>query len=263
MKPLYSYIILAVIYLSIMSLGLRVGGQLIFAIDAGIVPPVVSDPEKASSSLTIFAYIIFMTCVLLILLKYGLYWIMKGLLVLSLFGGAFISFSSFTEMLALPLAAAAIIVYYLKQKNIWVTNTLLVFSLSGVGGLIGASLGTTPSLLLILILAAYDLVAVFGTKHMVTLAEGTKERLPLMFSIPLFESNLGLGTGDLVIPLVFTVSVLRDHTLAHASLTAFGGFMGVTALFAYILARGRATLPALPPITLGLICGYASGLLLL
>ena len=142
-----------------------------------------------------------------------------------------------------------------------VVNAVLVVSLSGVGGLIGASLGIKPSLILLILLAVYDIIAVFGTKHMVTLAKESKDRLPLMFSVPLGKSNLNLGTGDMAIPLIFAVSVLRDHALANAAATAFGGLIGLTILFAYIIHRGRATLPALPPIAAGLIGGYAAGIM--
>lgn len=237
-----------------------VGDALIPAMEAGVVPPVVSEPEAPSASLKVFGYIIVMTAVLLLLMKYGLFWVIKTLLLLSMLGGAFISLSIFVGYLALPLAVTLVAVFYLRQENIWVVNSVLVFSLAGVGGLIGASLGIKPALILIILLSAYDVVAVFGTKHMVTLAKGARGRLPLMFSIPLRESHLSLGTGDLAMPLVFTVSVLRDYTLTHATYTAAGGLVGVTVLFAYILYRGRATLPALPPITVGLITGYATGL---
>jgi presenilin-like A22 family membrane protease len=82
-----------------------------------------------------------------------------------------------------------------------------------------------------------------------------------MVGVPVGDKMIGLGTGDLAIPLAFTVSVLRDSTVAHAIITSIGGLVGLIILFAYILNKKDIVLPALPPLAAGLIIGYGVGMI--
>jgi len=74
---------------------------------------------------------------------------------------------------------------------------------------------------------------------------------------------MGLGAGDVALPTTFAVSVLAAHGAGYAITVALGGLLGVVSLFYYLLDREGATLPALPPITAGLIAGYGLCLLIL
>lgn len=255
MKPLNSLLLIVLIYLSIQAMGLYVGFGLIGLIETGEVQPVVQNPESVESSVHIFLYILVMTGVLLVLLKYRLSIIIKIMLVLAMLMGTSITLSSFIGYPGAFVSLLLVVITFLR-KNIMVTNLTLVFTISGIGAWLGASLAVLPALILLIALSIYDIVAVFGTKHMVKLAEMSKGNLPLMFLIPVKDRHLGLGTGDLVIPLTFTVSVLRDYTLGSAVVTAFGGLLGLISLFIYVLHKEKVTLPALPPLTLGLIFGF-------
>jgi presenilin-like A22 family membrane protease len=226
------------------------------------LPPIVEKPEDANSSLQIFAYILVSTALLLFLMKYKFDFIIKLMIYTGLFVGLGITLWGLSgiagALLAIPLFALA----YWKRQNLTVINFLLIFSLPGIGSWMGASLAFIPALILLIGLACYDLVAVFWTKHMVTLAEGAKGKLPLMFGIPIGDRVMGLGTGDLAIPLIFTVSVLRDYDLTQAIATSLGGLLGLMALFLYIVNKKEVVLPALPPITVGLLLGFGLGMLI-
>ena len=53
------------------------------------------------------------------------------------------------------------------------------------GPIFGVSLGTVPVILLLVILAVYDAISVYKTKHMITLAEGVIDlKTPILFVIP-------------------------------------------------------------------------------
>jgi presenilin-like A22 family membrane protease len=67
---------------------------------------------------------------------------------------------------------------------------------------------------------------------------------------------MGLGTGDLAIPLTFLVSTLHAYGIGYAIPTMLGGLLGLTTLFYYIQGKKNTVLPALPPITAGLLLGY-------
>ncbi len=227
-----------------------------------VLPPVVENPEDPTSSLQIFAYILISTAILLILMKYKFDLVIKLIIYLGLFWGLGITLWGLLGDTGALLAIPVFIAAYWKRQNLTVMNALLILSLPGIGSWMGASLAFIPSLILLIGLAIYDLIAVFGTKHMVTLAEGAKGKLPLMFGIPVGKRILGLGTGDLAIPLVFSVSVLRDYTLTQAVTTSLGGLLGLAALFFYILNKKDVVLPALPPITLGLLLGFGLGMII-
>lgn len=261
MKNINSLILLISIYLAVQIIGLNVGLELMKQIEGSVIPPAVENPESISSPIQIFLYIILMTGLLLIFIRFNLGFIIKILLFLGIFAGVFIAFWSFFGDYALAITIPLIILTIWKRRNPFLMNFTLIWTISGIGGYLGASLHFIPSLLFLVILSAYDIAAVFWTKHMVTLAEEAKDKLPIFFAIPVGKRTLGLGTGDLAIPLVFSVSVLGDYGFNHALITTAGGLLGLISLFFHISKKRKIALPALPPIAIGLIFGFLIGLL--
>ncbi|MBM3308650.1 MAG: hypothetical protein FJY77_00185 [Candidatus Altiarchaeales archaeon] len=262
MKHISPITYIVALYIVVMALGLHVGSALIPMIyETGEIPPAVPDPESLGSSAQIFLYILVMTGFLLLLIKMKKDFIIKAIAYLALFVGVYLTLFAITPKFGLPIAVLLLALTTWKKQNLLFVNLTLILTVSGVGAFLGASLSALPSLLLLVVLSVYDLIAVFYTKHMVTLAEKAKGKLPFMFLIPVGGRNLGLGTGDLAIPLVFTVSVYKDYALANAIATAAGGLMGIILLFQYVKNRRNITLPALPPIMLGLIAGLAISML--
>jgi len=293
------------IFIFTTALGLYIGHQLIgeFSkdpdLDYGEKSPVtgmnVDDPMN-----TVFfvAYIIVATFVLLIILKYYtgnlLYRIFEVLLIFFgswvVYGIAFYDIinvlpvwvsATFYEFLVFFAAALTVIVRFIRRK-FFVLNLTLALTVAGVGAMLGSSVGFIPALLLVIVLAVYDMVAVFGTKHMLKLAEGGKIRkLPVMFETDARDiktmkapkkgvkpsgvvksDTLGLGTGDIALPLTFFVSIMRDYTLTNAIAAAVGGLVGLAAVIYYVTSVKRIALPALPPIIGGSILALGISLLL-
>ena len=155
--------------------------------------------------------------------------------------GVFYTFSSmFNQHIGVAAAILLTILSISKKDNIWVMNTTLVFVIPGIGSLLGASLSIIPALIFLIVLSAYDIIAVFGTKHMVKLANmanKSEKNLPLMFAIPAGDRFLALGTGDMALPVVFTVAMLRDYPIQHSILAAAGGLVGLIAILAYIMNK--------------------------
>lgn len=271
MKPINSLLILISMYLIAQTISLFVGSNLIPRITTGPeikpgqIPSAVPEPEAPESSGQIFFYILIMTGIMLFFIKFKLSLIIKILMFLALFVGMNITFwAFFGDFFSILLSIIIFLLYLWKRENIILMNCILILTIAGISGYLGASLGILPSLLLLLLLSAYDIIAVFFTKHMVTLAKESKGNIP-MFSIPIKERFLGMGTGDLAIPAVFTVSVLRDYSmnLPLVIITVIGGLLGLISLFFYILKKEKVTLPALPPIAIGLVIGFLIGFLVL
>lgn len=272
MKNKEALVTAAAIYLLVQAIGLyisRVGpegaGGMIDAVESGAVQPVIPGKQPAGESVAmVLFYVLVSTAIILLLMKYNFGLLIKILVYIGLAGGLLITLTGLLGYWGLLPALAILGLALWKKEEIVVRNVLLLFAIPGIASWMGASpaLSSSLALVLILLLSIYDIIAVFWTKHMVTLAKGAKDDLPLMFPIPAGERILGLGTGDIALPLVFTVTVLKDYNMIHAVITALGGLIGLTALFIYILGKRDIVLPALPPITAGLILGYLVGILL-
>ncbi len=115
---------------------------------------------------------------------------------------------------------------------------------------------------------------VFGTGTMIKMfKEMLSQKLILALTIPENPKNLTtkisqveigkgfifLGTGDLVLPMAFAISVLRFNLLSSIFII-IGSFLGLLVLTLYFIEE-RRPLPALPPIIIGGILGYLISLI--
>jgi presenilin-like A22 family membrane protease len=286
MKYLKSFLLLVAIYVLIQGLGLWLAGGGLWVTEGYVEQikenpdqGVVQNPESPEAAGQLFLYILFGTGLLLLLIKYHLELAMKVAINVAIFGGLWLTLGriinlfatdiylgadlgSMTVTLGCLFAVALFLLRLWKPENAMLMNFVLICTVPAIGTWLGASLGLIPALLFLIGLAVYDVVAVFGTKHMVTLAENSKSNMPLMFAIPVGERTLGLGTGDLTIPLMFTASLLRQYPLTTSIIAAAGGLIGLTALFIYTTTKKDVILPALPPIAAGLLLGYGLSLML-
>src|SRR5512137_4816 len=88
--------------------------------------------------------------------------------------------------LIVSIAITAFITYYLIKKPEWyVIDAAGLLVAIGVIGIFGISLKILPVMVLLIILAVYDAISVYGTKHMVALADGvTQMKLPILLVVP-------------------------------------------------------------------------------
>jgi presenilin-like A22 family membrane protease len=145
-----------------------------------------------------------------------LYWVFKGIEALAIFSTALIVFFSFVpEAFAILLAVGLVVIrIFAPQYLIW-RNVSSVVATIGAGSLIGVSAGVLPVIVFLVLLAVYDYIAVFKTKHMVTMAKAVaKKNLAFTFALPTKEHQFELGTGDLVMPLVFSVAVMKQALIS-------------------------------------------------
>jgi presenilin-like A22 family membrane protease len=86
-----------------------------------------------------------------------------------------------------PLAlAAAVVVALLVYPEWYVVDAAGVVMGAGGAGLFGISFGLLPALVLLIALAVYDAISVYGTEHMLSLASGVLDlRVPVVLVIPL------------------------------------------------------------------------------
>jgi len=72
-----------------------------------------------------------------------------------------------------------------KYPEWYVIDALGILIGAGVAAIFGASLEVLPVIILLILLAVYDAISVYKTKHMITLAEGVMDmKTPILFVIP-------------------------------------------------------------------------------
>src|SRR3989338_2674036 len=185
-----------------------------FLIQENIKTTIVTDnPDDAENGVALIIWIIFTSAVLIVLIKFAPDWLLGIILKIfesmAIFGTTIIVLlpTRVLDEIILGIATLLVIVRIIFSKNIWLRNISSTIAAAGAGALIGVSLGIFPVLLFIVLLSVYDYIAVFKTKHMVTLAKGvTKKNLSFTYALPTKEHQFELGTGDMVIPLAFAAS---------------------------------------------------------
>ncbi len=236
---------------------------------------VVENPGDVANSFGLVAYMVFAAAFMLVLLRFY-----KGKLFFQLLEYGLIAASAevfgavFIPGYDIHLAVAAIAARLLIPK---LQPFLLLAASIVVGSILGASLDFFPVAVFAVLLAAYDYIAVFRTKHMIELAKGLSER-QAAFSIKIGataiptddgkkpaaqprRSGVELGLGDFLIGVMLSVSALKigafpsfDYALA----SVIGASAGLALMFMHLERKG-GFFPAVPPIAAGsLLCiaGY-------
>ena len=164
-----------------------------------------------------------------------------------------------------------LILWWWKWPSILIQDICVILGIAGVGSVLGLAL--TPELVIIflIIFSIYDFIAVYKTKHMVQMAkEMIKSKAILALVVPSnisgFKEGLGqiqsggkslvLGGGDIVFPLLFSVSLISSGIL-NSVVVALFSLIGLLMGFLFFISQKRLQpIPALPPIALFSIIGY-------
>ena len=193
-----------------------------------------------------------------------------------------VKFTDSLLALIVPVALTAVLIYFLVKKPEWyVVDASGILMAIGVIGIFGISLNILPVFVLLIVLAIYDAISVYGTKHMVSLADGvTQMKLPILLVIPKrtgysylkqkplkqqIESGeereaMFMGLGDVIIPGVLVASAFNSLSPSGSDnlFVAFGTLIGAVAGFALLMRfvlRGNPQ-AGLPLLNGGAIIGY-------
>ncbi len=191
----------------------------------------------------------------------------------------FIPFLSAAEYnIASFVAAITLTVLLYKYPEWYIVDITGVLSAGGIAALFGISFSIIPAIIVLLLLAVYDAISVYKTKHMMTIVDaGMDSKLPLMLIAP---NNLNysfiksgfkkegsneaffVGVGDVVEPTILVVSA---HIFLHSAYPVigamFGTLLGCIVLFT-VAIKGNSAQAGLPFLNLGAILGFSAGGLL-
>ncbi|MBU4256176.1 MAG: hypothetical protein KKB04_02825 [Candidatus Thermoplasmatota archaeon] len=250
------------------------------------------DPENVGNAIFYIAVILIFTAVLLIIAKYGFKRLIKAII---LFAVGTTMFYVFYPLLwkiipyginlgividipfSLSILLAVSLTFALYRHPEWyVVDTVGIVIAAGAASIFGLSLAILPTIVLLVALAVYDAIAVYKTKHMISLADSVVDlRLPVLLVIPKKASYsflkqkrlketlekeeereaMFMGLGDVVMPCILVVSSFRFVGSPVVTFsTLLGGLLGFLILM-YFVMKGKPQ-AGLPLLNSGAILGY-------
>lgn len=184
----------------------------------------------------------------------------------------------FDETTPFVLAFLLVLAWW-AYPTVLVQNISVVFGMLGAGLSLGFVLPPETVVILLVIFSVYDFAAVYLTKHMVVMAKEmlVSGAIAAIF-IPPGVSDLGekmemaaasklkymiVGGGDIVFPLLFSVSMVKYADVSGAVTVAIFSLIGFCVSF-YLFAfqKIKKPIPALPAIALFSILGYLVSIIL-
>jgi presenilin-like A22 family membrane protease len=252
------------------------------------------NPQNAENIILFIVILLAFTGFLLLLIKFGFKRVISIVIGVSIFFTFVYIFSAIvyaamgstdiTVLLTLILSILVTVVLYLYPEW-YVIDVLGVLIAAGVASIFGRSLNYPLVVILLIILAVYDAISVYKTKHMITLAEGVIDlKTPILFVVPkkrdysFIREGIGklseggersafiMGMGDLIMPSILVVSanvfIEGYRILGFVNLPAIGAIIGSLAglvVLLYFVSSGRPQ-AGLPPLNGGTIIGFALGL---
>ena len=248
-------------------------------------------PEPVSF-LNFLVYFLIGTLIILAVLKIskkGSGILLQIFFVLAVFSGLDILLSSLIGEPGAIILAAGLVIFRFLQPTILLHNIVVIGGLAGIGGALGLTLIPRDAIILLIILAIYDVIAVYKTKHMVKMAqEMIKKRVILGIIVPekfsgfyasmvdverekISADNLSkaprknkfmvLGGGDLALPLLLIASVARQG-IWHSVIILVFAILGLFAMHLIFIKLKNRPMPALPPLAVFSILGYLVSLLI-
>ncbi|MCI4349932.1 MAG: hypothetical protein L3K15_00215 [Thermoplasmata archaeon] len=197
--------------------------------------------------------------------------------------------------LAFPLAgtvAVVLLLLLLMEPQWYIVDGVGFLAAGSLIALLGISFGILPSFILLIALAIYDAIAVYRTKHMISLADVVTDlKLPILMVMPgspdfdytrqgkLADQRakpveereaLYMGLGDVVIPGTLVTSAfvwlpatpfLGVGSNLWVALAVLGGSLVGYSLLMRLVARGNPQ-AGLPLLNGGALVGYVLGYLL-
>jgi presenilin-like A22 family membrane protease len=249
------------------------------------------DPTQVSNSIYYIVIILAFTLFVLIAIKYNIKWIISLFIYFAIISTLYYVFlalfnllpalSEFEAITASVIISAAVTVLLYKYPEWYIVDLVGICIAGGVSALLGISLSIIPVVILLILLAIYDAISVYKTKHMVTMAEGIMDlKLPILFVIPksskysflheTFKQDekreaFFMGLGDAVMPTMLVVSAnVFMNSNGWISYPVLGAMLGTLAGFAvlFILVMKGKPQAGLPFLNSGVILGFFAGVLL-
>ncbi len=226
-------------------------------------------------------YLLFMigvaTALMLLLLKFRKNSLIKIWFNTAIFLTIFVFFSTVFNVFYALITTLMLFVIRHFTRDISLRNIIDIFAFAGAGALFGTMIGFIPALIFLFLLAIYDFVSVFITGHMIDLAKGGLDTETFMGIIyadktpskdkkivekdeetaKFKKKDKGIsivGGGDVIAPMIFSVSLLKSFPVYTSLMASFGSMLGLIVLMNY--KSNKEFLPAIPTIAGFSVLGF-------
>jgi presenilin-like A22 family membrane protease len=258
------------------------------AADIGRFPLPFSPDNQASGTIGFVIVILAITALLILAIRSKHAWLINGIIFVSMAISIDYVLMAFLSWYY-ALVSTFMILVLLRIYSVWyVVDIFCIMICAGFSSIYGISLRPHIELaiLLLIVLAVYDVISVYKTRHMVFLAEAMiRIKAPLIFVLPKygsysFNKDRGpiptngskisrpffLGLGDVIIPTILVISAYLQPINSGLSITALpvlgamlGTYLGFIILMTTLSDRMHAGLPFLNG---GAILGFFLGCIL-
>ncbi|MBK7385958.1 MAG: hypothetical protein IPI63_04220 [Methanothrix sp.] len=250
---------------------------------------VFEDPGSIYNPLFYVLLILIFTAALLLAMRLIGEWLISRFIQISIAITIFFVISAFVPLWPALLSTLAVMLLLHYYPEWYILDAFGILICAGVSSLLGLSMAVLPVIILLAVLAVYDAISVYKTRHMISLAEGAiRMKVPLLFIVPKSrdysfrrrnedaihqgggtgERERGayfLGLGDAIIPTILVVSASWSYPsggLPGPNLPALGAMLGSYAGFLILMAIARGRPQAgLPFLNSGVILGFLAGCL--
>ena len=245
------------------------------------------NPNDPMNLVFFFLIMLLFTAVILLIAKFWKKQLIQGII---LGATGFTAFYVFYPLLSFVVpevwsfflsatAAAILVITLLKHPEWYVIDICGIIIGAGATAILGISLSIFLAIALLIVLAIYDAMSVYKTKHMIDLADTVLDlKLPVILVMPktrkysLIKETKSLkeklkhgekrdaffmGLGDIIMPGVLVASTFHNTTsngLLIALSVMLGTLLGFTVLMA-VAMRGKPQ-AGLPYLCSGAILGY-------
>jgi len=243
---------------------------------------VFEDPTSTSNPIIYVLIILAFTALLLLAIRLKQSWIISGFILVSIAASIYYVLVAFMSPLMALVPTLAVMLLMRFYPEWYVIDAFGILVCAGISSLFGVSMTTLPALILLLVLAVYDAISVYKTRHMISLAEGVINiKAPLLFVVPrssqysfrkdrISISKDGekrgayfLGLGDAIIPTILVISAnwsLPAPGYFGINLPALGAMLGTYLGFLFLMTSSRGKPQAgLPFLNSGVILGFLMG----
>jgi len=245
------------------------------ALPYNISRPVV---EETSSFMYILAAILTGTLIVFLIMKFGsiLWW--KVWFFFAVAVTLVVAFKTFMPDLIALILGLALAGYKVFKPNIFVQNITELFVYGGLAAIFVPIINIFSVFMLLLLISAYDMIAVWKSKHMVSLAKFQAKSkvfagLLLPYKMPknipkgipikrIKVKTAILGGGDIGFPLIFAGVVMKGLMLTNPEWSGFLQaliipiFTSIALLFLLMKSEKDKFYPAMPFLSAGCLAGY-------
>ena len=224
--------------------------------------------EEKTSYIPLIITILLATGLALILIRFKAFKIWKFWFLISVFVTLSIAFSAFIfEKLAIFIALT-LAIWKTFKPNLYIHNLTEIFIYGGLAAIFVPVLNVFSIIILLILISIYDAIAVWKTKHMISMAKFQSESNIFAGLLIPYKSEKKikvkekissgsqaiLGGGDIGFPLLFSGVMLKLFGYIPAIITSLTAALALFTLF--LLAEKKKFYPAMPFITVGCLIGY-------